>query len=112
MQMYPRPIQLSPAVETSPRAVKRKALLIGINYIGQRGELKGCISDVNNMSMFLIEHFGFTRDNMVILSDDRKRPTGQPTRQNIVKAMQWLVKDARPNDSLFFHFSGTQTCQR
>jgi len=30
----------------------------------------------------------------------------QPTKQNILRAMHWLVKDARPNDSLFFHYSG------
>jgi len=30
----------------------------------------------------------------------------QPTKQNLLRAMHWLVKDARPNDSLFFHYSG------
>jgi len=30
----------------------------------------------------------------------------QPTKENIFRAMHWLVKDARPNDSLFFHYSG------
>jgi len=29
-----------------------------------------------------------------------------PTKQNILRAMHWLVKEARPNDSLFFHYSG------
>ena len=29
---------------------RRKALLIGINYFGQRGQLRGCINDVKNMS--------------------------------------------------------------
>jgi metacaspase-1 len=24
----------------------------------------------------------------------------------MIRAMQWLVNDARPNDSLFFHYSG------
>lgn len=30
----------------------------------------------------------------------------QPTRQNILEAMRWLVAGAQPNDSLFFHYSG------
>lgn len=30
----------------------------------------------------------------------------QPTRQNILEAMAWLVSGAQPNDSLFFHYSG------
>lgn len=43
---------------------------------------------------------------MVILTDDQQNPMSQPTKQNILRAMHWLVKDARPNDSLFFHYSG------
>jgi len=30
----------------------------------------------------------------------------QPTKANILRAMHWLVKDAKQNDSLFFHYSG------
>ncbi|PBP20837.1 caspase domain-containing protein, partial [Diplocarpon rosae] len=85
---------------------RRKALLIGINYFGQRGQLRGCINDVKNMSAFLHENFGYRRDDMVILTDDQQNPMSQPTKQNILRAMHWLVKDARPNDSLFFHYSG------
>jgi hypothetical protein len=85
---------------------KRKALLIGINYFGQRGQLRGCINDVKNMSAFLNQNFGYQRDDMVILTDDQQNPMSQPTKQNILRAMHWLVKDAQPNDSLFFHYSG------
>lgn len=86
---------------------RRKALLIGINYFGQRGQLRGCINDVRNMTAYLVEHFGYKREDMVILTDDQQNPMSQPTKQNILRAMHWLVKDARPNDSLFFHYSGT-----
>ncbi|KAI1319573.1 caspase domain-containing protein [Xylariaceae sp. FL0255] len=85
---------------------RRKALLVGINYFGQRGQLRGCINDVRNMSTYLVEHFGYKRDDMVILTDDQQNPMSQPTKQNLLRAMHWLVKDARPNDSLFFHYSG------
>lgn len=85
---------------------RRKALLIGINYFGQRGQLRGCINDVKNMSTYLNEHFGYKREDMVILTDDQQNPMSQPTKANILRAMHWLVKDARPNDSLFFHYSG------
>jgi metacaspase-1 len=85
---------------------RRKALLIGINYFGQRGQLRGCINDVRNMSAYLVEHFGYKREDMVILTDDQQNPMSQPSKQNILRAMHWLVKDARPNDSLFFHYSG------
>jgi metacaspase-1 len=88
-------------------AGKRKALLIGINYFGQKGQLRGCINDVKNMSAFLTERFGYKRDDMVILTDDQRAPVSQPTKANIIKAMHWLVKDAKPGDSLFFHYSGS-----
>jgi len=85
---------------------RRKALLIGINYFGQRGQLRGCINDVKNMSTYLNEFFGYKREDMVLLTDDQQNPMSQPTKANLLRAMHWLVKDARPNDSLFFHYSG------
>ncbi|KAI9738164.1 MAG: Ca(2+)-dependent cysteine protease [Cirrosporium novae-zelandiae] len=85
---------------------KRKALLIGINYFNQRGQLRGCINDVKNMSTYLNQNFGYAREDMVILTDDQQNPMSQPTKANILRAMHWLVKDAKPNDSLFFHYSG------
>ncbi|EED19678.1 metacaspase CasB [Talaromyces stipitatus ATCC 10500] len=85
---------------------KRKALLIGINYFGQANQLKGCINDVTQMSIFLNKVYGYRREDMVILTDDQSNPLSQPTKANIIRAMYWLVKDAMPNDSLFIHFSG------
>ena len=85
---------------------RRKALLIGINYFNQRGQLRGCINDVRNMSAYLVENFGYKREDMVILTDDQQNDMSQPSKKNILRAMHWLVKDARPNDSLFFHYSG------
>lgn len=85
---------------------RRKALLIGINYFRQKAELRGCINDVKNMSNYLNGNFGYAREDMVLLTDDQHNPMSQPTRQNILRAMHWLVKDAQPNDSLFFHYSG------
>jgi hypothetical protein len=38
---------------------KRKALLIGINYIGTRSELRGCINDVHNVRNFLMQRAGY-----------------------------------------------------
>ncbi|KAJ3266764.1 Ca(2+)-dependent cysteine protease, partial [Borealophlyctis nickersoniae] len=84
----------------------KKALLIGINYSShESGKLNGCINDVTNIKKFLTEKYNFPEENMVVLTDDRE-PDLQPTAQNILMAMQWLVKDAQPDDSLFFHFSG------
>ena len=87
---------------------RRKALLIGINYFGTDAELKGCINDVRNVSNFLVERHGYRWEDMVILTDDARDPVKQPTKDNIMRAMAWLVSDARPNDALFLHYSGTR----
>ena len=49
---------------------------------------------------------------MIILTDDNPNWHFQPTRQNIIQAMGWLARDARPGDSLFFHYSGHGGRQR
>ena len=85
---------------------KRKALLIGINYFGQDGELRGCINDTKNLSEYLMSKHGYKREDMVILTDDQQNPVMQPTKANILQAMRWLVEGAQPNDALFLHYSG------
>ncbi|KAF3098971.1 Ca(2+)-dependent cysteine protease [Orbilia oligospora] len=85
---------------------KRKALLIGINYFNTKRQLNGCINDVMNVRNFLIQSYKYKPEDMVILTDDQSNPLSVPKRDNILRAMKWLVTDAQPNDSLFFHFSG------
>ncbi|KAF8969377.1 caspase domain-containing protein [Flammula alnicola] len=65
---------------------KKKALYWN-QLLGQTGELAGCINDANNIQNFLITQYGYKRED-------------------ILQAMQWLVRGAQPNDSLFFHYSG------
>ncbi|KAF9223655.1 peptidase C14 [Gyrodon lividus] len=105
-------LQQGPGQQTQPAYFqysqcngRKKALLVGINYIGQSGALQGCIEDVRRMKRFLLGR-GYKEEDMVMLKDDSQHPRERPTRQNIFDAMQWLVRDARPNDSLFFHYSG------
>lgn len=59
------------------------------------------------MSTFLNRSYGYRREDMVILTDDQANPMSHPTKANMIRAMHWLVAGAKPNDSLFFHFSGT-----
>ncbi|RKF77521.1 Metacaspase-1 [Golovinomyces cichoracearum] len=79
---------------------RRKALLIGINYFGQKGELRGCINDVRNVSAYLRENHGYRSEDMVTLTgksvtvltlflivDDQQNPMSQPTKENILRAM-------------------------
>ncbi|KAI8339206.1 caspase domain-containing protein [Chlamydoabsidia padenii] len=85
---------------------RKRALLIGINYFRSKNELRGCINDVQNVKSFLISSYNFREEDMVILTDDQSDPRFIPTRQNMISGMQWLVANAQPNDSFFFHFSG------
>ncbi|CAE6450409.1 unnamed protein product [Rhizoctonia solani] len=89
---------------------KRKALLIGCNYPGSTAPLDGCINDVFNIKRFLIEHFGYEEENIRVLTDSESSHgeigEAPPTRKNMVGYIRWLVEDAEPDDSLFFHFSG------
>ncbi|CAM9438356.1 unnamed protein product [Scytosiphon promiscuus] len=94
---------------------KHKALLIGINYTGGKGELKGCHNDVSQMKEYIIEH-GYPAEggNLKIVSDDGENE--EPTKENILKAIslnstpkrkkRWLVQGAKAGDSLFMHYSG------
>lgn len=61
---------------------------------------------MHNIVNFLIRSFGYKREDIVTLTDDVTNIRQQPTKQNIIEAMQWLVRGASANDSLFFHYSG------
>ncbi len=42
----------------------------------------------------------------MVLTDGDANKRRWPTKENMLGAMQWLVKDAHTHDSLFFHYSG------
>ncbi len=86
----------------------KKALIIGINYIGTENELGGCINDANRLKQFLEQKQGFTGDQITILTDD---PQGEdqskkPTKANIISHFNQLILNAKSGDYIFFSFSG------
>ena len=83
----------------------KRALLCGLNYIGSDSELNGCINDVTNVNKFL-KGCGYQENDIKILTDLTE---SKPTRSNIESAINWLVKDAKSGDTLFFHYSGHGT---
>lgn len=83
---------------------KKKAVLIGINYIGQNGELRGCHNDVYNMMKYLQEKQGFSKDDIVVLMDDGKHTS--PTKRSILDAFQRLARQSSSGDAVFVHYSG------
>ena len=83
----------------------KRAMLIGINYVGESGELTGCHNDTRNMKDFLMEVCGFERENMLILMDDGKHH--EPTKQLIMDGFRKLAEISEPGDVIFIQFSGT-----
>ena len=95
--------------------LRRKALIVGINYYGQRGQLNGCCNDSNCLQHLFTTKFGLQQQDIVRLTDDqhgKSNPAYLPTKQNILNGMRWLVSDVRPGDTLFFTYSGHGGSQR
>ena len=83
----------------------KKAVLVGCNYPGSEFSLNGCVNDLLTMRLSLIERFGFSEEDIVVLIDTDEECT-PPTGNNILGAMIELVRYAEPGDVLFFLFSG------
>lgn len=96
---------MSVAPAPAPKG-KARALCIGINYEGSDNALRGCINDAeNSLTKFkqMAGDSGWPPVEEMLLTDHTK---DTPTRDNIIRALAWLVTNAQPNDLLWFHFSG------
>ena len=79
----------------------QRALLVGINkYKMANSDLSGCVNDVTNVRDSLIKFFGFTIDDIRVVTDERA------SKKAIMERLTWLVKGAKAGDRLLFHFSG------
>ena len=102
-----RTFDINSPMEIVPKGSgRRRALLIGINYVGQKGELTACHNDCLNIKEYLIEVHGFNESEMLILMDTDDNKYKPPTKQNIENAMCLLSKFSQPNDVVFVSFSG------
>lgn len=86
--------------------MSKYALLVGINYIGTSGELKGCIQDVQHIKYFLETFCGYLSQNITVLTElsDLK-----PTKANIESSITRFVNNKNAGDTLVFHYSGHGT---
>jgi len=92
---------------------RKYALLIGINYKGQDGELNGCINDVKSIKNLLISKFAYDEENIIVMTDDSPKSL-QPTGMNIMNQLGSLIIKAYYNyaDEIFFHYSGHGSWKR
>ncbi|WP_377963688.1 caspase family protein [Almyronema epifaneia] len=83
---------------------RKLALLVGINQYPESGlipPLYGCLNDVELQYHLLVHRFGFNPQNILKVTD------AQATRTGILQAFEeHLIKQARPDDVVVFHYSG------
>jgi len=88
----------SVATDSGP-GVKR-ALLIGINKYQFVPKLQGSINDIETMRQILLTRWGFPERSIAVLKDEAA------TRAGIQAALEQLVKETGPQDTVYFHYSG------
>eukprot|EP01060_Flectonema_neradi_P003055 TRINITY_DN11913_c0_g1_i3.p1 TRINITY_DN11913_c0_g1~~TRINITY_DN11913_c0_g1_i3.p1 ORF type:complete len:1100 (+),score=288.16 TRINITY_DN11913_c0_g1_i3:105-3404(+) len=81
----------------------KKAVLIGIRYKGERRELINSVTETKKLSK-LLQDFGFIGEQITLVDDTASGD--RPTRENILRAIRWMVSDLRPGDSAFLSFYG------
>ncbi|CAE7154787.1 unnamed protein product, partial [Rhizoctonia solani] len=103
--------------DPKPTSGRRRALAIAICYASGTvpSKLPGTYNDANNV-IRMLERFGYEANDICVLADIEIRrcdPTGiardmsrQPTRENIVKAIQWLGEGSGDRQNRFLCFTG------
>uniref|UniRef100_A0A7N0VFP1 Peptidase C14 caspase domain-containing protein n=1 Tax=Kalanchoe fedtschenkoi TaxID=63787 RepID=A0A7N0VFP1_KALFE len=85
---------------------KKKAFLCGVTYRKQKYTLRGTVNDVKSMRALLTDKFNFPAEGILVLTEMETRPRYTPTKENMRRALNWLVSNMRPGDSLVFYYSG------
>ncbi|KJA18485.1 hypothetical protein HYPSUDRAFT_45202 [Hypholoma sublateritium FD-334 SS-4] len=97
-------------IKSKPRAPRRKNRKTkkskGASRSQETDALKGPHHDVQAMYDLLINKYGYYAEDIVVLIDDGDPQHRQPTRENIIYHMKYLVSGAREGDRLFFHYAG------
>lgn len=91
--------------------VAKKALLIGINYVGTSSELNGCINDLENIQKYLDDNNYMKKDDCILMNDNLKGDN-YPSKESILKQLQVLVSFANSAENkdrevqIFVSYSG------
>jgi Caspase domain/Domain of unknown function (DUF4384) len=88
------------AVESQDSPGVKRALLVGINKYKSVPRLQGSLNDIETMRQILITRWGFSDKLITMVTDEAA------TRNGILAALEQLVKEAGPNDTVYFHYSG------
>jgi metacaspase-1 len=83
-----------------------RAVVIGINYFNQKGEMHHRVDEARNLARYLTQIKHYPAENIMLLTDDQNGPNGQPTKRNILGALFWLARNAREGEKLVLYYSG------
>jgi len=91
----------------------KRAVIVGCDYPGQLGSLRAGVADAQQWARFLTKRCGVAERDIRLLSDDpahyqiKDRPDlAVSSRDNVLRALQWLVARSATGDQLFFVFCG------
>jgi hypothetical protein len=88
--------------QSSPQDTQgtKRALLIGINKYKSLPRLQGSLNDIETMRQILLTRWGFSEANIMTVIDEAA------TRVGMLAALEQLVKESKPNDTVYVHYSG------
>jgi len=95
----------------SPGGSKR-VVIVGCDYPGQTGTLRAGVADAQQWARFFTKRCGVPDKDIRLLSDSREAymqsdgESAVATRDNILRALQWLAARSATGDQLFFVFCG------
>lgn len=78
----------------------KRALLIGINNYTAVPPLHGSVNDIETMREILITRWGFLPEHITLVANEAA------TREGMLAAMEHLIQETGPNDTVYFHYSG------
>jgi len=88
----------------------RRAVIIGCDYQGKIGTLRAGIADALQWARFFMKRCGLREEDIRLLTDDtshyQQKECSIATRDNIRRALTWLVARAVQGDQLYFVFCG------
>ena len=93
-------ILFPPAGKSEDNPGVKRALLIGINKYRSVPKLQGSLNDIETMRQILITRWGFSDKQITMVTDEAA------TRAGMLAALEQLVKEAGPNDTVYVHYSG------
>ncbi|KAJ2455718.1 Ca(2+)-dependent cysteine protease [Coemansia sp. RSA 2336] len=93
-------------VQQSNLSGTKYALIIGINYYEHEYSQTSNINGAHAFRSLLQRKYGYSEQNIVLLSDDQEDVRCHPTHSNITAHVKRMMRDVRPNDAVFFYFCG------